>query len=115
MKKNSIRYFRLLSDQSRAVGSLKFLPRAFSPALHSHSDNVPTGHIQLQKPLPKRKAERRMVERITKPAGGTGSTLPVTRKYFMPISAPMGRNASIPGGLSTNLAVPPDSQYSTNR
>ena len=38
---------------------------------------------------------------IIKPAGCKGSTCPVPRKYLSPINAPIGKNASTPGGLAT--------------
>ena len=72
-----------------------------SPNLHAHSDIVPAGHTQLQKPLWKRNDVTRMDANMIKPAGCNGSTAPVPRKYLSPINAPIGKNASIPGGLAT--------------
>src|SRR3989304_9623433 len=95
-------------------GSLMFFPDALLKPLHNHSDIVPTGHIQLQKPLLKSRAVNRIVPNITNPAGWIGSIIPVRKKYFTAKRAPIGRKASTPGGLGTNVPVPPLSQNLTN-
>src|SRR3989338_5628931 len=70
-----------------------------SPTRHSHSEIVPIGQIQPQKPLLKNSAVRRSVPKITKPAGCIGLILPAPKKYFVPMSALIGRKDSTPGGL----------------
>jgi hypothetical protein len=70
-----------------------------SPKRHSHSEIVPMGQIQPQKPLLKNKAVKSNVPKMTKPAGWIGLIFPVPKKYFVPISALIGRKDSTPGGL----------------
>ena len=70
-----------------------------SPKRHSHSEIVPIGQIQPQKPLLKNKAVKSNVPKITKPAGWMELTFPVPKKYFVPIRALIGRKDSTPGGL----------------
>src|SRR6185369_2310969 len=114
MKKASSRYFGLLRMLSSHFGKRIFLLKREKPLFQSSSSTVPIGQIQEQKER-RRRSETSMAEsRITTAAGCIGFRFPEKSHSLIPRSAAMGRNASMPSGLSTIWEDPPVLTPETN-
>src|SRR6185369_14004288 len=114
MKKASSRYFGLLRMQSSHLGKRIFLLKREKPFFQSSSSIVPTGQIQEQKERLRRRETSTAEIRVTTAAGWIGFKLPVKSHSFIPRRAAMGRNASMPSGLSVSGEMPPVRKPATN-
>src|SRR6201993_2600268 len=93
-KNPSSTYFRPRSGISTHRAKVKFRRNSFLPNFHKYSENVPTGHSQLQNALRNRNAIAKNVTSRNIAAGCNSGTRPVTRKYFRFIMPAMGSQPS---------------------
>ena len=100
-KNPSNKYFSPRNGMSTQRAKRKFRPNNFLPSFPTYSENVPTGHSQLQNALRNRNAIATNVTSRNIAAGCSSGTRPVLRKYFRFIMPAMGSQPSTPAGRPT--------------